>query len=47
MDEMIKTGKLDKPYNGIADCCNRVMKEEGVKSLWKGNFTNVIRYFPT
>jgi len=25
----------------------RVAKEEGVKALWKGNFTNVLRYFPT
>ena len=47
MDEMIKSGKLDKPYEGIGDCLNRIRKEEGVKALWKGNFTNVLRYFPT
>lgn len=47
MDEMIKKGTLDKPYNGIVDCFNRVKNEEGVKALWKGNFTNVLRYFPT
>jgi len=47
MDEMIKKGTLDRPYNGIADCFNRIKNEEGVKALWKGNFTNVLRYFPT
>lgn len=47
MDEMIKTGKLEKPYTGILNCGTRVATEEGFKSLWKGNFTNVIRYFPT
>lgn len=47
MDEMIKTGKLEKPYTGISNCFTRVASEEGFKSLWKGNFTNVLRYFPT
>jgi len=47
VDEMIKAGTLDKPYNGISDCASRVVNEEGVKGLWKGNGTNVIRYFPT
>jgi solute carrier family 25 (adenine nucleotide translocator) protein 4/5/6/31 len=47
MDEMVKAGTLDKPYKGIVDCFTRVAKEEGPKSLWKGNFANVIRYFPT
>lgn len=44
---MLKAGTLDKPYTGIVNCTQRVMAEEGVKSLWKGNFANVIRYFPT
>lgn len=47
MDEMVKAGTLDKPYKGIVDCFTRVAAEEGPKSLWKGNFANVIRYFPT
>jgi len=46
-DEMLKTGRLTEPYKGIADCFSRVMKEEGVVSLWRGNMANVIRYFPT
>jgi solute carrier family 25 (adenine nucleotide translocator) protein 4/5/6/31 len=46
-DEMLKTGRLEKPYTGIADCFARVSKDEGVSSLWRGNLANVIRYFPT
>jgi len=46
-DEMIKSGRLSTPYKGIVDCFQRVMKEEGVVSLWRGNLANVIRYFPT
>jgi len=47
MDEMIKTGKLDRPYTGISNCFQRIVADEGVPALWKGNWTNVLRYFPT
>ena len=47
MDAMLKSGALEVPYKGIGDVASRVTKEEGVKALWKGNFTNVLRYFPT
>lgn len=47
MDAMIKNGALEHPYTGIVDCTQRVVREEGVKALWKGNGTNVLRYFPT
>ncbi|CAM1504002.1 Fc.00g015930.m01.CDS01 [Cosmosporella sp. VM-42] len=46
-DEMLKTGRLDRKYNGISDCFKRTMADEGVMSLWRGNTANVIRYFPT
>jgi len=46
-DEMIKSGRLTEPYKGIGDCFARVIKEEGVVSLWRGNLANVVRYFPT
>lgn len=46
-DEMIKQGRLDRPYNGIVDCFSRTSQAEGVASLWRGNIPNVIRYFPT
>jgi solute carrier family 25 (adenine nucleotide translocator) protein 4/5/6/31 len=47
MDAMMKSGALTTPYTGITDCATRVCKEEGIKALWKGNATNVLRYFPT
>lgn len=47
MDAMLKSGALTVPYKGIGDCATRVVSEEGVKALWKGNGTNVLRYFPT
>jgi solute carrier family 25 (adenine nucleotide translocator) protein 4/5/6/31 len=46
-DEMLKTGRLSEPYKGIVDCFQRVIREEGVVSLWRGNTANVLRYFPT
>jgi len=46
-DEMIKQGRLDKPYNGVLDCTRRVLATEGVYPFWRGNLANVLRYFPT
>lgn len=46
-DEMIKAGRLSQPYRGIGDCFKRNINEEGVASMWRGNGTNVLRYFPT
>jgi solute carrier family 25 (adenine nucleotide translocator) protein 4/5/6/31 len=46
-DEMIKQGRLATPYKGVIDCFRRVISEEGVLPLWRGNTANVIRYFPT
>merc|ERR1711874_349581 len=46
-DEMIKQGRLDKPYTGVMDCTARVLKTEGVYPFWRGNLANVLRYFPT
>jgi len=36
-----------KRYSGIVDCFTRVSKEQGMAAFWRGNFTNIIRYFPT
>jgi solute carrier family 25 (adenine nucleotide translocator) protein 4/5/6/31 len=44
---MLKSGRLSEPYKGIGDCFKRVIAEEGVGSLWRGNLANVVRYFPT
>merc|ERR1712177_153961 len=46
-DEMIKQGRLDKPYTGVLDCTKRVMATEGIAPFWRGNLANVLRYFPT
>lgn len=45
--EMLRRGSLTRPYRGIADAFGRVLREEGVAALWRGNQANVIRYFPT
>lgn len=46
-DEMIKQGRLDRPYNGVMDCTMRTFKSEGVLPFWRGNLANCVRYFPT
>ena len=46
-DQMLKNGALTERYTGIMNCGSRIVGEEGVAALWKGNFTNVLRYFPT
>jgi len=46
-DEMIKQGKLDKPYSGVIDCTKRTLASEGLIPFWRGNLANCIRYFPT
>jgi len=38
---------VDQRYNGIGDCFKRVVAEQGVGALWRGNLANVVRYFPT
>ncbi|CAK9869664.1 unnamed protein product [Sphagnum jensenii] len=46
-DEMLKSGRLSEPYKGIVECFTRTIRDEGFLSLWRGNFVNVLRYFPT
>jgi len=46
-NEMLKQGRLDKPYTGVLDCVARTFKTEGVLPFWRGNLANVLRYFPT
>merc|ERR1711881_351808 len=43
---LIRSGEVER-YKGIVDCFQRIMKEQGAKRFWDGNFTNCIRYFPT
>jgi len=42
----IKSGEVAR-YTGIGNCFTRVYQEQGLKAFWRGNTTNVIRYFPT
>ncbi|CAH8646613.1 unnamed protein product [Schistosoma haematobium] len=46
-DEMIKQGRLDKPYTGVIDCTVRTFRQEGILPFWRGNLPNCLRYFPT
>lgn len=34
-------------YTGFLNCMSRCYHEEGLISLWRGNWANVVRYFPT
>eukprot|EP00525_Craspedostauros_australis_P005309 CAMPEP_0198117710 /NCGR_PEP_ID=MMETSP1442-20131203/19033_1 /TAXON_ID= /ORGANISM="Craspedostauros australis, Strain CCMP3328" /LENGTH=325 /DNA_ID=CAMNT_0043775823 /DNA_START=41 /DNA_END=1019 /DNA_ORIENTATION=- len=42
----IISGEIPR-YTGIVDCFTRVAKEQGIGAFWRGNFTNILRYFPT
>ena len=42
----IKSGEVPR-YTGIMNCFTRVYQEQGLAAFWRGNVTNVIRYFPT
>jgi len=42
----IRSGEVPR-YTGIINCFSRVASEQGFLAFWRGNFTNVIRYFPT
>jgi len=42
----IKSGEVPR-YTGIGNCFTRVYQEQGLGAFWRGNFVNVLRYFPT
>jgi len=42
----IVSGKIPR-YSGVISTGGRLVKEQGLNSLWRGNLANVIRYFPT
>merc|ERR1711924_49987 len=42
----IISGEIPR-YTGIANCFTRVAAEQGVGAFWRGNFVNILRYFPT
>jgi solute carrier family 25 (adenine nucleotide translocator) protein 4/5/6/31 len=42
----IRSGEVPR-YTGIVNCFTRVFQEQGFWAFWRGNMTNIIRYFPT
>jgi len=42
----IVSGEIPR-YTGIGNCFKRIAAEQGVGAFWRGNGTNIIRYFPT
>merc|ERR1711977_476527 len=42
----IMSGEIPR-YTGIVNCFTRVGAEQGIAAFWRGNFVNILRYFPT
>ena len=42
--EMIKQGRLDKPYTGVMDCTARTFRNEGILPFWRGKFNSIDKY---
>ena len=42
----IMSGEIPR-YTGIGNCFSRIFAEQGLLAFWRGNFTNILRYFPT
>jgi len=40
---MMMSGEGEKMYKGTMDCWAKILKDEGGKAFFKGNFTNVLR----
>lgn len=40
-------GSGRRRFKGMFDCIVRTVREEGVLSLWRGNGSSVLRYYPS
>ena len=45
-NEMIRHGRLQNRYNGVFNCIVRTFKSEGASAFWRGNLSQVLRFFP-
>ena len=45
-NELIKQGRLNSKFAGVQDCVLKTLRNEGIRSFWRGNFASVIRYIP-
>ena len=43
--ELFRLGLIQNKYNGLFDCLKRIITKEGYLAFWKGNLTNISRYF--
>merc|ERR1712216_116514 len=41
----IRSGEVAR-YTGIGNCFSRIHSEQGIGAFWRGNGTNIIRFFP-
>ncbi len=46
MPDLIIQNRIDTPYQGVADCVKRIYIQEGKLAFWKGNFSNLLRFYP-
>ncbi|GFZ16244.1 mitochondrial substrate carrier family protein [Actinidia rufa] len=37
----------NRRFKGMLDCIVRTVREEGILSLWRGNGSSVLRYYPS
>lgn len=42
---IVGTGR--RKFKGLLDCIVRTVREEGILSLWRGNGSSVLRYYPS
>lgn len=41
------TGGKHRRFKGMRDCIFRTVRDEGVRSLWRGNGSSVLRHYPS
>lgn len=46
MGELLRQNRITTPYIGVVDCGKRLIAYEGIFGFWKGNFANLMRFYP-